>query len=509
MFMVFISPTLEPGGVMQMEGSVVTDPSTDLLFRFCQLGALLITLLICWRLSDGLSTMQGVIITLFCAAALIGLGFLFLTLLDSPDSAANPSVRLFVPPAIAILIGIGQGFMILLWSSFLCSLGEHRILFFLSLCVGCAAGLTLLMLFLQPTPAIWITLAIAWLSLGCFAYIRFRLPEPPKALLVKAKVSDKRVNIKVKSTISVVIYSSALGFAVCYIVASGSGIPGLAAAAVAVILAAVIAGLDATRLHIITEGHLAELHMPVVICGLAPLFFDNLLAQIAGCTLLICFFMIVYIVNLTSLSEHVRIYRLNSVRTFGLGRTANALGFLLGGLLCYLLRYAPSLPALSGLDSRVWTNMLMLVFMGVFVFASSFIFEDHYPASKGAGRVAGQAVPLTGKPRVPETRNSLPRGDLRTLSTYMLSQPNNKEGLQSGVWSKRVAALSKECLLSPKETEVLFLLAKGRNADYIQTKLVVSRHTAKAHIYHIYQKTGVHSRQALIDLLESIEIEYE
>ena len=50
------------------------------------------------------------------------------------------------------------------------------------------------------------------------------------------------------------------------------------------------------------------------------------------------------------------------------------------------------------------------------------------------------------------------------------------------------------------------MLAKGRNADYITEKLVISSHTAKAHIYNIYQKTGVHSRQELMDLVENTDV---
>ena len=54
--------------------------------------------------------------------------------------------------------------------------------------------------------------------------------------------------------------------------------------------------------------------------------------------------------------------------------------------------------------------------------------------------------------------------------------------------------------LSNRQREVLGMLAKGRNADYITEKLIISSHTAKAHIYNIYQKTGVDNRQELIDL---------
>lgn len=56
--------------------------------------------------------------------------------------------------------------------------------------------------------------------------------------------------------------------------------------------------------------------------------------------------------------------------------------------------------------------------------------------------------------------------------------------------------------LSPRETEVLELLAKGRNCSFISTQLVISEETAKTHIKRIYRKFGVHSQQALLDMIE-------
>lgn len=56
--------------------------------------------------------------------------------------------------------------------------------------------------------------------------------------------------------------------------------------------------------------------------------------------------------------------------------------------------------------------------------------------------------------------------------------------------------------LSPRETEVLVLLAKGRNCSFISAQLVISEETAKTHIKRIYRKFGVHSQQALLDMIE-------
>lgn len=57
--------------------------------------------------------------------------------------------------------------------------------------------------------------------------------------------------------------------------------------------------------------------------------------------------------------------------------------------------------------------------------------------------------------------------------------------------------------LSPRETEVFLLLAKGRNVERIEEKLVISNSTARTHVYNIYKKLGVGSHQALIDMVEA------
>lgn len=57
-------------------------------------------------------------------------------------------------------------------------------------------------------------------------------------------------------------------------------------------------------------------------------------------------------------------------------------------------------------------------------------------------------------------------------------------------------------LLSRRETEILFFLAKGHNAAYIQEKLYISEGTAKTHIRHIYRKCDIHNQQDLMRMVE-------
>ncbi|NTU89662.1 MAG: helix-turn-helix transcriptional regulator, partial [Actinobacteria bacterium] len=58
-------------------------------------------------------------------------------------------------------------------------------------------------------------------------------------------------------------------------------------------------------------------------------------------------------------------------------------------------------------------------------------------------------------------------------------------------------------LLSARETEILFLLAKGRNAAFIQKELYISEGTARTHMWRIYKKLNIHTQQELMDLIDS------
>ncbi|WP_302718797.1 helix-turn-helix transcriptional regulator [uncultured Senegalimassilia sp.] len=60
-------------------------------------------------------------------------------------------------------------------------------------------------------------------------------------------------------------------------------------------------------------------------------------------------------------------------------------------------------------------------------------------------------------------------------------------------------------LLSRRETEILFFLAKGHNTAYIQEKLYISEGTAKTHIRHIYRKCDVHNQQDLMRMVEDAQ----
>ena len=65
------------------------------------------------------------------------------------------------------------------------------------------------------------------------------------------------------------------------------------------------------------------------------------------------------------------------------------------------------------------------------------------------------------------------------------------------------AGIASHHALTPREREVLSLLARGRTAAYIGRSLGIAPDTAKTHIRSIYRKMDIHTQQELIDLIES------
>ena len=114
---------------------------------------------------------------------------------------------------------------------------------------------------------------------------------------------------------------------------------------------------------------------------------------------------------------------------------------------------------------------------------------------------------------------ALPRGsELRALIVGESDNPagemlrgrehaESPEKARAGRFKRKCELVANRYLLSKKETEVLFLLAKGRNAAYIQEQLYISEGTARTHMRHIYKKLDIHTQQELMDLVEGAEEE--
>lgn len=89
------------------------------------------------------------------------------------------------------------------------------------------------------------------------------------------------------------------------------------------------------------------------------------------------------------------------------------------------------------------------------------------------------------------------------INTVGNANAQTSQPLQPQTVAQRCAALSAAYELTPRESEIVELLAHGRNTPYIEQELVLAKSTVKTHIKHIYKKCGVSSRQELLSLLSN------
>ena len=154
---------------------------------------------------------------------------------------------------------------------------------------------------------------------------------------------------------------------------------------------------------------------------------------------------------------------LSPVKVFGFGRAANAGGVCVGGLVMLAVGSAVTMSQ-SVMTALALAAVFLLVVTSTLVLDESVLFSGKDTAAR--------PEPLAGG-----------------------------EGY-SGSWRQRCERVANDHGLTPREQEVMILLAKGRDAEYIQNALVISNHTVKTHRCHIYSKLDIHSQQELLDLIE-------
>lgn len=98
------------------------------------------------------------------------------------------------------------------------------------------------------------------------------------------------------------------------------------------------------------------------------------------------------------------------------------------------------------------------------------------------------ALPQTGDAGNPDAADDMPVPD-RAQHTRFQDRCRN---------------LAVEYGLTPRETEIMILFAKGRSAARIEEELFIAHGTCLTHQRHIYRKLDVHSKQEMIDLIEGL-----
>lgn len=215
---------------------------------------------------------------------------------------------------------------------------------------------------------------------------------------------------------------------------------------------------------------LTEIFLPIMLIGIFVFSFADYVGQLLCLLVLFALLACHDIVDIASVSKSFRLFDENYVKTFAVGRTLNGLGCTLGWIVGTVMCFGFAGDALG----RMFICFALVVFL---VVATSFAVFHPGPLSYvrevriDAERSARQAI-------------SGGIGETLKLKTSLVAQRYE---------------------LTPRQTEVLCCLAQGRNAGYIADRFTISAHTAKSHIYNIYNKLGVHSQQELLDIVEAEE----
>ena len=191
--------------------------------------------------------------------------------------------------------------------------------------------------------------------------------------------------------------------------------------------------------------------------------------------------------------------RVTATQAYGWGWVAVHLGDFLGALASAFFLNCIASGALT-LDQVCVASMAALVVVTMFVIEDKRSFALSDPLARRGAEQAMAAGPdeRTMPPGPGEHGQTSP-------TTSQGAQPNSATGSAAGAEppdpDARIAAIAHEHGLTPRETEVFALLARGRSIPYVRDALVISRETAATHAKHIYAKLDVHSRQELIDLV--------
>ena len=226
--------------------------------------------------------------------------------------------------------------------------------------------------------------------------------------------------------------------------------------------ASVVVLIDRLSVKKVSERALSMFASPLMAASLCGLFLFGEHVQTVACCLIAGLFAMATCVGWSAMAGHVRMSRLSPIRVFARARRTQCFAMTLGivfGWAVFLLAE----------DNWLISARLTVCLAMVFVFVSSILHKSRFPE----------------------------------IGLEDTDQANAKN---KGMWSKRCRALSNECDLSERQAEVLFLIAQGRSAKYVEQELSISLSTAQTHIRNLYRKVGVHSRQELLDKIEETKL---
>lgn len=404
------------------------------------------------------------------AAACMALAALLLVLPLASDAAGT-----IVGSALG---GVGVGWAYMRWGEFYTRLDIHYAtpLIFLSMALG-SVGKTVVDLL----PAVPATVVLALLPCVTFASLYRSLNTVPEAPEPFRYYNDRTVASLWRVVLGIAVYSFTVGIIQ---ITSLEEIPSLFHLSVFVHHTGEIALSLALFAWVVLFKRglsFSRTWRLVLLLMATALIFAPYLGGMLGSYLFVLIriaqtFLIVFL--FLALADIARHSSYNAITVFAAGWAAYALPFALGTVCGESLRA-------FGPDASV----IMAAIMWVLVIVTLFCLDE----TSAGNHLIFTELNDGGEDDTPAKR-------MGTLQETLDEQP------AADTISLRCTVLAGEFRCTPREHEILELLARGRSKAYIADAFFISENTVRGHVKRLYAKLGVHSKQELVDRVESVRL---
>lgn len=450
--------TFWTGSVRSPLGMPTVDQMT--MARIAVQAATAVAFLIAVLVARRLTSFSGQRLVVLGGAVLGPAGTIVATLGQNQSEGSTPVYLVLA----WVSLGVACACITLLWGRFYASIGLKRASLYtpLSLVLAVLAGMVLSSM--QPLAALVLTTLLPVLSVGMFLLAAPELPAPEEQ---EARIYGQARAALWRIVLAIGVYGATLGFYLHSTALFGQGGSSPSAGTLVALFVPLVT-IVLLRRHDLSL--IFRITLPLTAAGFLLLPLLGAGAGWIGAAVVGAGGTFFDIITWIALSEIAHRSRLSPIKVFGLGRAANAGGIGLGWLGSYLL-----LGTTATGPSPVLVFCVGMVF--ILILTTTLILrEEDFPAE--------EVVP-----------GATQAAEAGALASETRSGP--------GHWRRCCTKIAREHDLSPREEEVMVLLAKGRSMKHIEDTLVISFHTAKSHANHVYRKLGVHSREELIDLVEA------
>lgn len=367
------------------------------------------------------------------------------------------------------LFGIAQASSMMYWCIFFSLIPTRRTA--VTICIGACGG-TMLFVFANATGATWLgLLEISLLILGSVGLAAFLSTRIPGESVLPVKEYRRSALLTVPSMLSVACHGAVYGFMSILMCSMGPvaalvcGASGLIGSALAFVW-----GYLGPKVEVDT-GIVQRISLPMIMMGLLLFpFADEAGKIVCGCLANVALAHSSVIAWYSTSIDNAE-FQLHPVDRFANRQAPSWVGFFLGSIGAYLIVFV--------FDLSDWAFCLVVVVFALLVITVFSIYGGD------------------------ESKTKKRLNDLLTSATAVEAvAEEDAADKHVNTFRQRCDRVIDDYELTPREAEVFFLLAKGRNAEYIGKQLVVSSATVKSHIYHIYRKLGINSQQRLMTIVD-------